>query len=156
MRTTTRVARPIMPPAPTATYIVKFEQRPKRAPRRERPRPLGRMPRVARLLALAHRIDGMIRSGEIRNWAEAARLVGVTRARMTQIANLLLLAPDVQEAILNLPHVVKGQDQITEHALRSIASHSDWQEQAQGRLPGEAVRVTIHDAGTGMLSRKPM
>src|SRR5436309_368869 len=64
--------------------------------------PVGRVPRVTRLLALAHKIDGQIRSGEIRNWAEAARLVGVTRARMTQIAKLLLLAPKIQESILDL------------------------------------------------------
>jgi len=55
--------------APTATYVVRFEQRPKRAPEREESAPAGSVPRVARLLALAHRIDGMIREGEIRDWA---------------------------------------------------------------------------------------
>ena len=89
----------------------------------------GRIPRVTRLLALAHRIEGMIRSGEIRDWAEAARLVGVTRARMTQIANLLLLAPEIQEAILDVPRVVKGSDQITERQLRETVSQVDWSEQ---------------------------
>ncbi len=46
--------------------------------------PVGRVPRVTCLLALAHEIDGMVRSGEIRDWAEASHLVGVTQARMTQ------------------------------------------------------------------------
>ena len=46
------------------------------------------------LLALAHQIDRMIRRGEIASLAEAARICGVTRARMTQITNLMLLAPD--------------------------------------------------------------
>lgn len=89
----------------------------------------GRVPRVTRLLALAHRIDGMIRSGEIRDWAEAARFVGVTRARMAQIAKLLLLAPQIQESILNLPSVTRGPDPVTERALRSAAAQVDWQRQ---------------------------
>ncbi len=91
--------------------------------------PLGRVPRVTRLLALAHTIDGRIRSGEIRGWAEAARLVGVTRARMTQIAHLLLLAPQIQEGILNLPNVTRGPDPATERVLRTAAAQVDWQKQ---------------------------
>ncbi len=97
--------------------------------RRIQPLPAGRVPRVTRLLALAHTIDGMIRSGEIRNWAEAARLVGVTRARMTQIAKLLLLAPKIQEGILTLSNVTRGSDPITERALRAAAAHVDWEDQ---------------------------
>jgi hypothetical protein len=71
----------------------------------------------------------MIRSGEIHDWAEAAKLVGVTRARMTQIANLLLLAPVIQENILSLPPVLEGRGSITEHGLRAIAGLVDWQRQ---------------------------
>ena len=89
----------------------------------------SRIPRVARLLALAHRIDGMIRGGVIKDWAEAAKLVGVTRARMTQIANLLLLAPEIQEMILMLPSVRNGDDSITERHLRALSVHIDWREQ---------------------------
>jgi len=81
------------------------------------------------VLALAHRIDGLTRSGELHDWAQAARLVGVTRARMTQIANLLLLAPKIQEGILNLSHVTSGQDPVTERSLREVAAHADWQSQ---------------------------
>jgi len=71
----------------------------------------------------------MIRSGEIRDWAEAARLTGVTRARMTQIANLLLLAPKIQEDILNLSDVSRGEDPVTERSLREVAAQADWQSQ---------------------------
>jgi len=109
--------------------VVKFDQGPKRAPEREWTAPAGRVPHIARLLALAHRIEGMIRVGEIRDWAEAARLVGITRARMTQIANLLLLAPKIQEGILNLSHVTRGEDLVTERSLREVAAHADWQRQ---------------------------
>lgn len=107
--------------------------------RRAEPPSVGRVPRVTRLLALAHRLDGRIRSGEIRNWAEAARLVGVTRARMTQIARLLLLSPPIQTEILGLLLVTEGDDPITERDLREAVSRSDWTEQQEGwrllRLP---------------------
>ncbi len=99
--------------------------------RRTEPVPVGRLPRVTRLLALAHTIDRRIRSGEIRNWAEAARLVGVTRARMTQIAKLLLLAPQIQEGILNLSNVTRGADPVTERALRVATAQLDWQRQEE-------------------------
>ena len=45
--------------------------------------PMGRVPRIVRMLALAHKIDGMIRAGELRDLADAARAIGVTRARMS-------------------------------------------------------------------------
>src|SRR5712691_9540922 len=93
------------------------------------PVPVGRVPRVTRFLALAHAIDGRIRSGEIRDWAEAARLVGVTRARMTQIAKLLLLSPRIQGAILNLSNVTRGADPVSERALRAATAHVDWRRQ---------------------------
>jgi len=71
--------------------------------------------------------SSVTRSGELQDWAQAARLVGVTRARMTQIANLLLLAPKIQEGILNLSHVTRGQDPVTERSLREVAAQADWQ-----------------------------
>jgi hypothetical protein len=63
----------------------------------------GRVPRVSRLMALAIRFDQLIRAGVVADQAELARLGHVTRARLTQIMNLLCLAPDIQEAILFLP-----------------------------------------------------
>lgn len=121
--------RAVLPPRPTAAYVVKFEHKAMPVTRREQPPVEGRVPRVARLLALAHCIDGMIRSGQIRDWAQAARLVGVTRARMTQIASLLLLAPKIQEGILNLSQVTRGLAPIAERSLREVAAHADWQVQ---------------------------
>jgi hypothetical protein len=58
---------------------------------------IGSIPRIARLMALAIRFEGLLRDGTIRDYAELARLGRVTRARMTQIMKLLLLAPDLQE-----------------------------------------------------------
>lgn len=126
-------ARSVLAPAPTAICVVKFKQKPRRAPQRKQPPLEGRVPRVARFLALAHRIDGMIRAGELRDWAEAARLVGVTRARMTQIGNLTILAPALQELILFLDLRSAPQDQsaLPERALRRTSALSDWNEQVQ-------------------------
>ena len=89
----------------------------------------GRVPRVARLMALALKVDGLLASGAIADQAEAARLGHVTRARMTQIMNLLLLAPDIQEAVLNLPAVERGREPIVETHLRAIVQQTDWEAQ---------------------------
>jgi hypothetical protein len=83
------------------------------------------IPRIARLMALAIRLEGLIRGGTIRDYAELARLGGVTRARMTQIMNLLELAPDIQEQVLFLPPT-KG---VNERNLRPISKLDDWDEQ---------------------------
>lgn len=90
---------------------------------------LGRVPRVARFMALAIRFDQMIRAGEVADYAELARLAHVTRARITQIMNLLMLAPDIQEAILFLPRVQHGRDPIHIRQLQSIALVPDWRKQ---------------------------
>ncbi len=89
----------------------------------------GRVPRVARLMALAIRFDRLIGDGEIRDQAELARLGHVTRARVTQIMNLLCLAPDIQEEILFLPPVESGRDPIRELQLRPITLVPDWRKQ---------------------------
>ena len=109
-----------------SSYTVDFNAK---SPRRATQADTGRVPRVARTLALAHRIDAMIRAGELRDLADAARANGVTRARMTQIANLLLLAPQIQEAILDLPPVTNGRDPVSERALRRIVAEPDWTRQ---------------------------
>jgi len=93
------------------------------------PRPEGRIPRISRLMALALRLDRLIREGEITDQAEIARLGNVTRARVTQIMNLLLLAPDIQEALLTLPRTTKGRDPIREKHVRPIAAEPEWQVQ---------------------------
>lgn len=91
--------------------------------------PAGRVPRVSRLMALAIRLDQLIREGAVADQAELARLGHVTRARLTQIMNLLSLAPDIQEAILTLPATESGRDQVTEKQLRPISAETDWRQQ---------------------------
>ncbi len=88
--------------------------------------PVGRIPRVSRLMALAIRFDQLIRDGVVADQADLARLGHVTRARLTQIMNLLSLAPDIQEAILYLPATERGRESIAERDLRPIAALADW------------------------------
>jgi len=89
----------------------------------------GRVPRVARLMALAIRFDEHIQSGVVADYAELARLAHVSRARITQIMNLLMLAPDIQEAILFLPRTECGRDRIHIRQLQPIALVPDWRKQ---------------------------
>ena len=91
--------------------------------------PPGRVPRVARWMALALRFEQLLREGQVASYAELARLGHVTRARVTQLMNLLWLAPDIQEDILFLPRTERGRDSIILCQLQPIASTPDWQQQ---------------------------
>ncbi len=95
------------------------------------PMPPGNIPRVSRLMALAIRLERMVSQGELSDYADIARLGQVSRARVTQLMNLLQLAPDIQEALLYLPLTVKGRDPINERDLRPIAAVADWQRQRE-------------------------
>ena len=93
----------------------------------------GRSPRrlasVARLLAMAHRLDGLIADGTVANYSELAQYASVSRARISQIMNLLNLAPAIQEKLLFLPS--SEALSITERTLQRLASISDWERQVQ-------------------------
>jgi len=89
----------------------------------------GSLPRVTRLMALAIKFDAMLSRGEVRDFADLARLGYVSRARITQIMNLLTLAPDIQEALLSFPRTTTGQDPIREHNLRPIVGVPFWNRQ---------------------------
>ena len=72
--------------------------------------PAGRVPRVARLMALALRLDELVRTGQVASYSALASLGHVTRARICQILNLIQLAPDIQEALLFLPPTLRVRD----------------------------------------------
>ena len=91
--------------------------------------PRGRVPRIARLMALAIRFDELIRTGRVKNQLQLAKLGGVTRQRVTQIMNLLLLAPDIQEALLALPRVERGKETVNLKGMQVVARVVDWREQ---------------------------
>ena len=58
-----------------------------------------------------------------------ARLGHVTRVRMTQIMNLLHLAPNIQEVIFSLPRVEAGRDSTSERELRPLVALPNWRKQ---------------------------
>jgi len=89
----------------------------------------GRVPRVARLLALAIKLDAEVRAGRVADYAALARLGRVSRARISQIMNLLYLAPDIQEEILFLAPVHSGYDPIHVRQLQRIALSPEWPRQ---------------------------
>jgi hypothetical protein len=93
------------------------------------PSPTGRVPRISRLLALAWRMEGLIQDGAIVDYNEMAQLGHVSRARITQIMNLLLLAPDIQEQILFLPLTRRGRDPVRLAQLQPIVRILDWNQQ---------------------------
>jgi hypothetical protein len=85
------------------------------------------LPRIARLMALAIRLEELVRDETVQNYAKLAQLGRVTRARMTQIMKLLQLAPDLQEQLLFLPKI-RG---LNERNLRGIVHELDWSVQRQ-------------------------
>ena len=92
------------------------------------PQPV-RLSRVARLMALAVRFDMLLRNGAVANYAELARLGHVSSARISQILNLLHLAPDIQEELLFLTRKGQGRDPIHLARLQPIAAQFDWARQ---------------------------
>lgn len=102
------------------------------------PRPTSRPLRAAQILALAHEMDRMIETGAVRDRAEMARVTGFDDSRISQIMNLLWLAPDIQEAVV-LTEISDGRDSVTAKRLLPIARCASWAEQR--RLFG-AIRAT--------------
>ena len=121
------------------SHVVECTLAPRRPVANEKPSPAadliqgtisaGRVPRIARLMALALRFELLVQSGTVRHYAELARLGQVSRARVTQIMNLLHLAPDIQEAILFLPRVHSGRDPVHLDHLQALTSILDWRMQ---------------------------
>jgi hypothetical protein len=90
---------------------------------------LERIPRISRYMALAIHFEDLIRQGVVTDYADLARLGHVTRARMTQIMNLRLLASEIQEKLLFMPSLGSGGEEVNLRDLQSIAAKIDWRKQ---------------------------
>ena len=97
---------------------------------REPQQPAAPLPRIARLVALAIWFDELLRTGEVETYADLARLGSVSRARVTQIMDLLSLPPAVLEAALG-----PGGSTMSERGLRKRAGCMVWSEQPGGQEP---------------------
>lgn len=106
-------------------------ERPKAPEPKPRPAIEGSIPRLSRVMALAITFNDLIACGKARDLADLARLGMVTRARITQIMDLTMLAPDIQEEVLHLPRVTKGRPPITERQVRAIAKLLYWPQQRE-------------------------
>ena len=89
------------------------------------------LPRIARLMALAIKLDGLRQQCRDLDAAELANRGRVSRTRITQIFNLLNLAPDIQERLLLLPPLAQGREIVSEKSLRRIAGECHWEHQRE-------------------------
>jgi DNA invertase Pin-like site-specific DNA recombinase len=89
-----------------------------------------RLPRITRLLALAVKFEGLVQQGVIKDYTELARLGQISRPRVTQIMNLLNLAPAIQEQILSWARNDTDQYRsIRESTVRELSSEANWSRQ---------------------------
>ncbi len=91
----------------------------------------GRLPRVTQVLALAIHFQDMISRGEARDYADLARLGCLTRERMSQIMELVWLAPDIQQDILEFRPSGGTRFPISEVAARKVAHALSWKDQRE-------------------------
>ena len=85
---------------------------------------LTRPPRLARLVALAHKFEELVQSNQVEDFRELARLAQVSPARIGQIVILAQLAPSIQEQILFLS--TEQAVGISEREVRAIAREPRW------------------------------
>jgi len=99
------------------------------------PKPTGqdpqikKEPRLRQSLILAHQLQSLFREGKASDYTQVAKWLNVTHARICQLLNLVLLAPEIQEEIL-----LSGEDeidQLTEHRIQKIPMTVDWQKQKE-------------------------
>lgn len=112
--------------APLPATVVVLEA----PPRTVQPALLPRVPKIALLLVLGHHFERLVRDGVVKDYAEIARRTGLTRARVTQICNLTLLAPEIQEEILS---ATGNERAVIERRLRDLVAISEWPRQRDTR-----------------------
>ncbi len=93
-------------------------------------------------MALAIKFQDMVDRGEVKDYADLARLGHVTRARLTQIMNLLLLAPDIQEELLAATTLKPQGITAHERTTRAVVRMPLWSDQRRvwGRLENQTRR----------------
>lgn len=115
----------------------------------ERPEEPARRPaKVALELALARQTQRAIEAGEISDQAEAARLLGLTRARVSQLLDLTLLAPDIQEQVL-FNDLEAGMVALSERSLRPLCRIKSWTEQRSPSCLRPLGGVGVYSANNG-------
>ena len=91
----------------------------------------AQVPRITRLLALAVKFEGLLQQGIVKDYAELARVGQVSRARVSQIMNLLSLAPDIQQQILSWAKGPTDGQNVREASVRALSSEVSWSRQRE-------------------------
>ena len=118
--------------APDICY--RFEHRPqsqKQVNAAAKPPTRAALPRITRLMALAIELDSRLRDCDDLDCRTVADVGCVSRPRITQVLNLLQLAPDIQESLLMLPPLARGREPITEKSIRQLSAEYDWERQRE-------------------------
>jgi hypothetical protein len=100
-------------------------------PKPKMPSAPAKLPHITKLMALAIRLEHLLATGQVKDQAEIARVAGITRARVTQILNLTNLAPDIQQAILDLEPSTDYVPRFREREVRTIAITPNWEKQRE-------------------------
>ena len=90
-----------------------------------------RVPKVVLLLVLGHHFELLVREGILKDYAEIARRTGLTRARVTQICDLTLLAPEIQEKVLFVDGHSDDCRLYSERSCREILRVPGWSKQKE-------------------------
>ena len=114
-----------------------------------KPEPVHRPGKVAQMLALAHHLQRAIDRGDVADRAAVARRLGLTRARVTQLLDLLLLAPDIQMTVLQL-EALDGAEPMAERRLRAVAHAGTWAEQRAAWASLSQPRAAAHPTSADM------
>jgi DNA invertase Pin-like site-specific DNA recombinase len=90
---------------------------------------IERVPRIARLMALAFKLESLLKQGVVTDHTSLAALGRISKSRLTQILNLRNLAPDIQEQLLFLTSVQADRCRLCEKSIRRLSSVLRWDEQ---------------------------
>ena len=83
------------------------------------------VPQITRMLVLGYHFERLVREGKVKNYSEIAKLTGLSRARVTQLVDLTLLPPGMQNEILCNLRGVSQDLRTSERACRARPLPSD-------------------------------
>ncbi|MBU4375873.1 MAG: hypothetical protein KKD29_00160 [Candidatus Omnitrophica bacterium] len=84
-------------------------------------------PRLRQTLVLAYQVQKLLKDDKAKTMKQVAQWLNMTPARISQIMNLLFLAPDIQKEILLSKN--EKVHQLTEYKIFKIIMEIDWQKQ---------------------------
>jgi hypothetical protein len=91
--------------------------------------PIKKEPLLRQNLVLAYQIQELFEKEKAKKLGQVGQWLHMTHARISQIMNLLFLAPDIQEEILFLDD--EKVFQLTEHKIRKIPVEVKWTKQRE-------------------------